>query len=430
MRARLIAPGRGFEGVLVPPGDKSISHRAVLFALAAAGTSRIRNLSTAEDVVASLRFASALGASVVPGEEVVIEARGLEYLTEPSSVIDVGNSGTLARLGLGLATMVPGLSVFAGDSSVSKRPMARVIEPLRRMGAVIEARGGDRLPAAVRGSRLVGREFSLSIPSAQLKSAILLAGLGAVGRTRVTEPVLTRPHTEEFFSTCGIEFEEGFEGKQHVVEVWGGQTPRAFDLEIPGDPSAAAFFIVGSVSTPGSKVSVSGMYDGKTRGGFLEVLERMGASWDGRGASATRALEGTEVTPAEVPSLIDELPALSVAFAAARGRSSVSGAAELRVKESDRIAAVAEMLKNFGVEVEEHFDGFSVNGGLDSVPGSRTVDSRLDHRIAMSGAILGCIVGGETVIDGVETVATSYPSFFDDLTRLAGASVELIQTQR
>ncbi len=425
MRARLLASGRGFEGALAPPGDKSISHRAVLFALAARGRSRIRNLSTAEDVAASLRFAASLGASVELGEEVVIDSRGLGALAEPGSVIDVGNSGTLARLGLGVATMVPGLSIFSGDASVSRRPMARVIEPLRRMGALIEARGGVRLPMAVRGSRLSGQELSLVIASAQVKSAILLAGLGASGETRVTEPVLTRPHTEEFFAMTGIEFEEGYEGKRHFVALAGQQEPNTVDLEVPGDPSAAAFFIVGAACSPGSKVAVSGMYRGETRGRFLAVLERMGMSWDGSGAGATRALSGTDVEPAEVPSLIDELPALAVAFAAAEGRSSVSGAAELRVKESDRISAVVEMLGRFGVAVEESPDGFAVDGGLESVPRSRVVDSRLDHRIAMAGAILGCLAGGETVIEGVESVPTSYPGFFDDLARLAGASVEL-----
>lgn len=426
----VIRPGaHAPSGVLEPPPDKSISHRALLGALLARGTTIVEGLSRALDVTATLEAIRAFGAVVSERANgtLEIDGPGIEGLVEPEGVIDVGNSGTLARLGLGVATLVPGLVVIDGDASVRRRPMARVIEPLRSLGAVIDARGARWLPAAVRGARLAGGTIELRVASAQVKSALLLAGLGAASAVSVVEPVATRPHTEELLGLLGLEVdEEELADGRHRVSVVPG-TPRPVErIVVARDPSAAAFFVVAAAATPGARLEVRGAYLGPTRTGYLDVLRRMGAEIEvlGRDTVIVRgaALGATTIVADEVPSLIDEVPVLAVAFAAARGTSRIEGAAELRVKESDRIETTARMLEAFGATVETSHDGFVVEGPT-SPSGPVLVDSVRDHRIAMSAAVWAATQGIGARIRDAEWVATSYPGFVDDFVRLCEAVV-------
>lgn len=434
MLARITANEPAISGVLVPPADKSISHRALLFALLAEGTSRLEHLSTAHDVGATARMIELFGASVTGGgAETRITSPGLRGLREAADVVDMENSGTGVRLGIGVATLVPGITVFTGDTSLRQRPMARVLGPLRQLEASIWGRGGDAmLPVVVRGGKLKSGTVDLRIASAQVKSALLLAGLGIDGPVHVTEPVLTRPHTEELLELAGVALEESYTADgAHRVTIRGPAQPSPLTYSIPGDPSAAAFFVVAAAVIPEANLRVDGVYLGPTRSGFLDVLGTMGAAIE-RGDSdlvveGTR-LSGTVVQGLAIPSLIDEIPILCVGAAFAEGTSAFRDAGELRVKESDRIEATARLLEAFGVGVETFDDGLVVHGGLR--PGSlrgkrRCISARLDHRIAMAGAILGLIAGGVTDIEGIETVATSYPGFFDDLRRLGSATVEI-----
>ncbi len=405
-------------------------------ALLARGMSRLDHLSSALDVTATASMIEAYGASLrVEGSVTLIESPGLEGLVEPDQVLDLGNSGTGARLGIGVATLVPGLSLFTGDDSLRHRPMGRVIDPLRQLGATIWGRSDDQyLPAMVRGGGLQPGTIHLPVASAQVKSALLFAALGVDGPVQVVEPALSRPHTEELFRLAGIDLQEDSttESGAHMVTVVGPKRPLPLDMRIPGDPSAAAFFLVGAACTPGASLDVEEMYLGPTRTGFLEILERMGSTLQpGHGHLVVQgsSLEGVEIGGSIIPSLIDEIPILCVAAAFASGVTTIRDASELRVKETDRIETTAQLLRSFGLEVEELPDGLIVYGGLQ--PGSlgnrqRVVVANLDHRIAMAAAMLGVVAGGVTEIEGVETVATSYPDFFRDLEKLSSATIELM----
>ncbi len=435
MRAQITSTDPFLSGDLQPPPDKSISHRGLLLALLAEGISRLDNLSSALDVTATGSMVELFGASLeTEGSVTLVESPGIAGLLEPAGVLDLGNSGTGVRLGIGVATLVQGVSVFTGDDSLRRRPMGRVISPLQELGASIWGRGGDgMLPVAVRGGGLRSGVVRLRVASAQLKSALLLAALGVDGPVSVVEPTLSRPHTEELFALTGVGFDEDFEeqGGSHRVTVSGPTRPSPFSFRIPGDPSAAAFFVVAACCIPGAVLTVEDLYLGPTRAGFLEILAQMGADLvlgDGRVTVKGGSLEGTEVGGRIIPSLIDEIPILSVAAAIADGVTTIRDASELRVKETDRIETTAGLLRAFGVEVMTLADGLVVHGGLR--PGSlcgdrRRVMANLDHRIAMSAAVLGLLAGGVTEIDGVETVATSYPGFFSDLDRLSSATIQL-----
>lgn len=434
MRAQITSTDPSLSGDLRPPADKSISHRGLLLALLARGTSRLEDLSNALDVAATGSMIELFGARLVTDESAtIVDSPGIGGLSEPDNVLDLGNSGTGARLGIGVATLVPGVSVFTGDASLRRRPMKRVITPLRELGASIWGREGDeKLPVVVRGGGLEPGHLRLEVASAQLKSAILLAALGVDGEVSVVEPTLSRPHTEELFKLTGVSFDDDFiePGGLHRVTVNGPTTPSPFNLKIPGDPSAAAFFIVAACLLPGTLLTVENLYLGKTRTGFLEVLSQMGADLvrgDQQVTVRGAALAGVEIGGSIVPSLIDEIPILSVAAAMAAGVTTIRDASELRVKETDRIETTADLLRAFGVEVETLVDGLVIHGGLSVGAlrgGRRRVDAKFDHRIAMSAAILGLLVGGVTEIDGVETVATSYPAFFSDLGNLSSAKVD------
>ena len=410
----------GISGRIRVPGDKSISHRALLLAARAQGTSRLAGLSRGADVVATRRAVEAFGAVVAdePDGSVVVSGG---VLHEPERVIDVGNSGTGIRLMAGWAAGIDGLAVLQGDASIARRPMGRVVEPLRAMGARIDGRQDGRLPPlVVRGGGLHGIDYQLPVPSAQVKGAVLLAGLNASGTTTVREKLATRAHTEQMLVACGVRVDV----EDHAVTVHPGPL-RATDFDVPCDPSQAAFWVVAACVTPGSDVTVENVYIGAQRAGFIEVLRRMGAdlSLEGYDPVATVAdirarwspLTATEVGGSEIPGLIDEIPVLAVAAAFADGTTIFRDAAELRVKESDRIATMVAALTAVGVDTQGRPDGLVVTGRPGQPPGGGRVDASGDHRVAMSLAVAALASGEAIHIDGWDSVSTSYPGFEEDL---------------
>ena len=428
MKGSMICRRRGpLVGAFEVPGDKSVSHRALLFSALATSPSKVRGLLAAEDVGATRRAIEALGA-VVRDEGAFVVVEPPERLSEPQDVVDCGNSGTSLRLLCGVLSAVPGLSVLTGDASLRRRPVRRVLEPLRRMGAVLHARGSDRLaPVVVRGAPLRGTQHVLDVASAQVKSALLLAGLFADGPTTVEEPHLSRDHTERMLRGMGVQLEvDGL-----AVTVTPGR-PRGGTVEVPGDISSAAFFLCAAAALPGSRVTARNVGLNPSRTGVLDVLAAMGArvrienrSDDGepRGDVTVEAapLSGTVVEGALVPRLIDELPVVMVMATQARGRTVIRDARELRVKESDRLASMGEALAAAGARIELFEDGCAIDGPTPLGPA--WVRTRLDHRVAMSMAVAQLFMsGGEVHLDDVACVATSFPSFFDVLDRLtAGA---------
>ncbi|HVA74843.1 MAG TPA: 3-phosphoshikimate 1-carboxyvinyltransferase [Acidimicrobiales bacterium] len=419
----------GVRGTPLVPGDKSISHRCVLLAARAEGTSTIRGLSSGDDVARTLRAAEFFGAGVraiVPaatGAPSVEIDGGTGRLHEPVAVVDVGNSGTCIRLIAGWASGVDGLTVLAGDESIAGRPMGRVVEPLREMGARIDGRSGGSLPPLViRGGSLHGIDYRLPVPSAQVKGALLLAGISAEGATTVREEVGTRTHTEELLALAGADLDV----TPGAVTVRRSKlTP--FEVTVPADPSQAAFWVVAACVTPGSDVTLPNVYVGPARAGFLDVLRRMGADIelaeeDPTASTATirarhSALRATEVGGDEVPALIDEIPVLAVAAAYAEGTTTFSGAAELRVKETDRVETMVAALRAIGANVEPLPDGLVVDGrGGNPLDGGR-VQSAGDHRVAMSLAVAALASKDPVIVDGWNAVATSYPGFEDEYQR-------------
>ncbi|HEX9995118.1 MAG TPA: 3-phosphoshikimate 1-carboxyvinyltransferase, partial [Acidimicrobiales bacterium] len=404
------------RGRLRVPGDKSVSHRALLLGALAGGTTTITGLSAGGDVARTRSAVEALGAAVdeVHGEVRVTGGR----LHEPAAVLDVGNSGTAIRLLAGVCAGVDGISVLAGDASVAARPMDRVAAPLRAMGATVDGRGGGRWPPlVVRGGRLRGIDYELPVPSAQVKGAVLLAGLAADGETVVRERAATRAHTEELLAAFGADV--AVDREAGTVRLRPSRL-RGTAVAVPGDPSQAAFWVVAACAVPGADLVVEDLYLGPARAGFLDVLARMGADLEvDRRAGAVRArggpLKGIDVGGDEVPGLVDEVPALAVAAACADGESRFTGLGELRLKESDRLATVAAMLLAFGAGVAPLADGFVVAGG-GGLRGA-VVDAAGDHRIAMAAAVAGLAAAGETTVTGWDAVATSYPGFEEDLRR-------------
>jgi 3-phosphoshikimate 1-carboxyvinyltransferase len=417
----------GVHGRIKVPGDKSISHRALLLAARAEGRSRLSGLSPGLDVACTRRAVAAFGAGVTTNADGSVEIDGSpDRLHEPDAVIDVGNSGTGIRLMAGWAAGIEGMCILAGDDSVARRPMDRVVEPLRLMGCRVDGRQGGRLPPlVVRGGSLQGIDYALPVASAQVKGSILLAGLAARGATVVRESQPTRVHTEEMLAMCGasIEVSDG------LVQLEPGPL-KPVNFDIPGDPSQAAFWIVAACIVRGSDLTVERVYVGPGRAGFLDVLRRMGGDIeitdrDRDSSTATiRAryapLRATEVLPSEAPSLIDEIPVLAVAAACADGVTTFAGASELRVKESDRVETIVSSLRLLKVECEGRGDGLAVTGsGGRRFPGAE-VFSAGDHRIAMSMAVAGLASSDPVVISGWDTVATSYPGFEDDYRRCLG----------
>ena len=423
MDALTVEPApRGLHGRLRVPGDKSISHRAALIAALAPGPSRLVGLSRGDDVAHTLAAVARCGAVVdgTPPGEVVIEGGRLH---EPAAVIDVGNSGTGIRLLAGWAARLPWLTVLQGDESIARRPMGRVAEPLRAMGATIDGRDGGRYPPlVVRGGDLRGIDYAPPTASAQVKSAIMFAALGADGPTTVREAVPTRAHTEELLTLAGARLE----ATPGAVTVWPS-TLHPIDLDVPGDPSQAAFWVVAACVVPGSDLLVEHVYVGPGRAGFLDVLIRMGAevslerhdpsqhTADIRARAS--ALRATDVGGREVPDLIDEIPVLAVAAAHAQGVTTFADAAELKVKETDRIATVTSELSAIGAAVEPRPDGLVVTGDPSHRLVGGTAVSHGDHRIAMALAVAALGAAAPVRINGWNAVATSYPGFEEDLQR-------------
>lgn len=406
------------------PGDKSISHRAAMFAGMAKGTTVIDGFLPSEDCLCTVQAMQALGAAVEPIEEVegvglvklAITGNGMK-LKAPAKPIDCGNSGTTIRLLSGILAGQDFKTELFGDSSLSKRPMKRVADPLGQMGAKISGQGEKICaPLTIEGAPLKPLYYKLPVASAQVKSAVLLAGLFAQGKTTVVEPVATRNHTERLFSHFGIKWLR----EDDCVSVYGGQEPRATDIVVPGDISSAAFWMVAAAATPGSQITLKNVGLNPTRTGVINVLLRMGAlvthsethsDGEPRGNIIVRGgdLNATVIGGAEIPNVIDELPILAVAGALARGKTLIRDAKELRVKETDRIAAVAQNLRAMGVTVTEHPDGMEIEGGA-KLQGA-TLPCWHDHRIAMAFLVAGMFAEGTTTIEGVECISTSYPGF-------------------
>lgn len=407
-----------------------------MFSALAVGESRIEGLLEGEDVLATAAALRAMGAEIVRDGDGSwrVHGVGVGGLLQPAGALDMGNSGTSTRLLMGLVASHPITATFVGDASLSKRPMARVIEPLSRMGADVTASPGGRLPLMVRGlCPAVPIAYTLPVASAQVKSAVVLAGLNTPGITRVIEPVPTRDHSERMLAGFGasITVEETPEGR--VIDLVGEAELRPQHITIPGDPSSAAFWLVAATVVPGSDLVVENVGLNPTRTGLIAALRLMGADIaeenprivGGEPGADLRvrhaALSGIEVPPDLAPSMIDEYPALFVAAAFATGRTVARGAHELRVKESDRIAAMATALAANGVRTAEHEDGLTIEGGGgEPITGGGAVATRLDHRIAMSMAVAGLHACAAVTLDDAAPVATSYPAFFPTLDRLTG----------
>lgn len=407
------------RGAMTVPGDKSITHRAIILSALADGEAVLSNYCHGQDCLQTAQAVRAMGVSIDIGpDRMRVSGKGLSSLREPDALVDCGNSGTGLRLLAGVLAGQDFFSVLTGDESVRRRPMGRVVGPLREMGAQIAGRrGGELAPLAITGARLQGIAYRSPIASAQVKSSVLLAALFAQGTTSVTEPALSRDHTERLFDYLGIPL------SRHglTVSLTGRPSFAARDIAIAGDLSAAAFFLVGASLVPDSDVTIIGVGVNPTRTGILEVLRDMGARIDlvnprmqaGEPVADLRvrsaSLRGITIGPDRIPHTIDELPILCVAAACAQGDTVIAGASELRVKESDRIATMAMELRRMGAEVEERSDGMRIVGGLPL--NGAVCHSHRDHRVAMAMTIAGLVASGDTTVEEMACVATSFPDF-------------------
>jgi 3-phosphoshikimate 1-carboxyvinyltransferase len=419
----LIEPAAALEGHLAVPGDKSISHRALLVGAVSEGETRIRGFGRSEDTESTLAAVRALGAEVHDAETVTVNGVGLKRLQ--SAELDCGNAGTLARLVTGLLAFQDGAFTLTGDSSLSSRPMERIAGPLRSMGARIETEDGH-LPLTVTGAPLNAIDYELPVASAQVKSAVLLAALGAQGRTTVVEPTPTRDHTELMLREAGVRIVT----RPSSVSVDPPKSMRLDAVDVPGDFSSAAPFVVAATIVPESRLTIHDVGLNPRRTGLLDVLDRMGArvgiltrrrfGQEPGGDVEVRAAEltATEIDAREVPLLIDELPLFALLAAHARGTSRVRGAGELRLKESDRIDALVDALRAIGVRAKGHDDGFEVTG-VPARPRGGKIEARGDHRIAMLGAVAGVASREGVEIEGFDSVGVSFPGFHDLLEQVA-----------
>ena len=416
------------SGRVAVPGDKSISHRSLMLSALAVGESRVEGLLEGEDVLATAAAMRAMGADIRRDDDGIwhINGVGVGSLLQPETALDMGNSGTSTRLLMGLIASHGITATFTGDASLSKRPMARVTEPLARMGASFTSSPGDRLPLTMRGAcPAVPLDYRLPVASAQVKSAILLAGLNTPGITRVVEPIPTRDHSERMLKGFGADIHVEVEADgTRVISLTGEAELRPQHIIVPGDPSSAAFPMVAALLVPGSKVTITNVGLNATRAGLIELLREMGGDIVvdnprevggepvGDLIITASSLKGVEPDPARAPSMIDEYPVAFIAAAFAEGRSTFRGLEELRVKESDRIATMAAGLRAIGVTVEELEDGIVIEGsGGALLTGGGPIATKLDHRIAMSFAIAGLISKNGVVIDDMRPVATSFPGF-------------------
>ncbi|TYS68407.1 3-phosphoshikimate 1-carboxyvinyltransferase [Sutcliffiella horikoshii] len=425
---KLTSTASGLKGTIQIPGDKSISHRSVMFGSMAEGKTTVENFLPGDDCLSTISCFSKLGVKIEQeGSNVTVYGNGLKGLRESSEILDVGNSGTTARLMIGILSGLPIHSVLIGDESIAKRPMKRVTVPLRDMGARIQGnQDGNFTPISIQGGGLRGLDYVSPVASAQVKSAILLAGLQAEGVTSVSEPFKSRDHTERMLRAFGVEVKEEEECKVSVV---GGQK-LVSDLHIvvPGDISSAAFFLVAGAIVPRSKVTLQRVGLNPTRTGILEVLKNMGASVsyskvveDGPEPYAditveTSDLKGIEIGGDIIPRLIDEVPIIALMATQAEGTTVIKDAEELKVKETNRIDTVVNELKKLGADIEATEDGMIIKGKTRLHAG--TLDSYGDHRIGMMGAIASLVAEGETVLQNDAAINVSYPSFFEHMESL------------
>ncbi|MFM5884415.1 MAG: 3-phosphoshikimate 1-carboxyvinyltransferase [Novosphingobium sp.] len=437
MRPRRFVSAGPLRGTIRVPGDKSISHRSIMLGALAVGETRVTGLLEGEDVLATAAAMRAMGATIERGEDGTwsVHGVGVGALLQPQAPLDMGNSGTSTRLLMGLVASHPISATFVGDASLSKRPMGRVIDPLSQMGAAFEASEGGRLPLTVRGALpAVPITYRLPVASAQVKSAILLAGLNTPGVTTVIEPVPTRDHSERMLHGFGADLTVEEVNGERVIRIRGEAELKPQVIEVPGDPSSAAFFIVAALVVPGSEVLIENVGLNPTRAGIVTVLRQMGGSI----AEVNRRevggepvadllvrhspLKGIEVDPAIAPSMIDEFPVLFVAAALAEGTTTTSGLDELRVKESDRLSAMAAALTAAGAQVSETADGLTIvgTGGVPLAGTIGPIATHLDHRIAMAMAIAGIASRDGVDVDDTRPIATSFPVFEALLDGLAG----------
>jgi 3-phosphoshikimate 1-carboxyvinyltransferase len=423
------------QGTIRVPGDKSMSHRALILGSCALGTTEITGLLEGEDVLATADALRSLGTKIEKTGENIwkIEGCGVGGFSEPATVLDMGNSGTAARLLMGLVAPYDFTTFFQGDASLHKRPMDRIAIPLRDMGASILSRSGVRFPLAVSGRQLMPIDYNLPVASAQIKSAIMLAALDTPGRTTIREPRPSRDHSENMLRHFGVEVsvEETSVGGR-IISLVGQQEMMAANVIVPGDPSSAAFPAVAAAIIPGSDITIENVGLNPLRDGLFVTLGEMGADIEvlntrtqaGETVGDVRIkgglLEGTTVPPERAPSMIDEYPVLFVAAAFAHGKTTMRGISELRVKESDRISTMVKGLKDNGVSLEEFDDGLVVHGRAVPPAGGVTVKTDLDHRIAMSFLIMGLATDNPITVDDGSVMETSFPGFVDLMISIGG----------
>ena len=429
---RVLPAGGSLSGRVTVPGDKSISHRSLLFGAIAEGTTTIEGLLPAEDPLSTAACLRAMGVAIspiTPGATVTVQGVGLEGLQEPSVILDCGNSGTSMRLMLGLLAGRSGRHfILDGDASLRRRPMRRVGQPLSAMGAEVRGRdSGNLAPLAVQGRQLKGTVIGTPVASAQVKSALLLAALTADGPTTVIEPAQSRDHSERMLRAFGADLEVDGEMGRHIT-VRPGANLRGQSVVVPGDISSAAFWLVAGSLVPGADLTIENVGLNPTRTGILEVLEQMQARIEvlNRRDVAGEPVGDLRVRQAPLqpfafgesimPRLVDEVPILSVAACFCAGESRISGASELRVKETDRLAVMARQLRAMGADIDEHEDGMTIRGGR-PMQGT-ALDSETDHRVAMSLAVAAMLASGDSTLARSEAAAVSYPTFWDDLARL------------
>jgi 3-phosphoshikimate 1-carboxyvinyltransferase len=421
---------KGIKGTVTPPSDKSISHRGIMLGSIAEGKSYVKNFLRSEDTLSTVNVFRQLGVQITEkddGTTMIIDGKGLDSLKEPSDVLYCGNSGTTMRMLSGILAGNDFFSVLSGDKSLNTRPMKRVIKPLTKMGATLFGRNNNEFPPlAIKGGSIKPISYETPVPSAQAKSAILLAGLYGEGTTEVTESARSRDHTERMLRAFGANvFVDAL-----TVRVEGRPKLIGQEMQVPSDFSSAAFFIAAALMVEDSELTVRSVCLNPTRTGLLDVLRRMGAELDVIGMDAvsgepvgdikvrTSSLKGVEVSGDTIPTLIDEFPILCVLASHAEGDTIIRDAGELRVKESDRISVMVKGLKDMGIEVEEFVDGMAIKGG-GSFKGA-VIESHADHRIAMAFSIAALVAEGETVISGADAVDVSFPNFYRTLDSLTG----------
>jgi 3-phosphoshikimate 1-carboxyvinyltransferase len=424
-KLKLTKPEQGLNGELQVPGDKSISHRAVMFGAVAEGKTRIHNFLMGEDCLSTISCFRKLGVDIKLKEDVVVvDGNGWDSLSEPTEVLDTENSGTTTRLMMGILAGRPFHSVMIGDESIAKRPMKRVTDPLKLFGTAIDGRDeGNFTPLSIRGGSLKAIQYSLPVASAQVKSAILLAGLQAEGVTEIIEPQRTRDHTEKMI----LEFGGEIERQEDTIMLRGGQVLSGTEVYVPGDISSAAFFMTAAAIVKGSSITLKNVGLNETRTGIIEVMKRMGAKMEIMEKTAsgerigdilveTSELNGVEIGGDLIPTLIDEIPVIALLATQAKGTTIIKDAEELKVKETNRIDAVVQELKKLGADITATDDGMIIKGAK-SLKGSE-VHSWGDHRIGMTLAVASLITDSPVYLEDAEAIKISYPQFFEDLNML------------